>query len=60
VGLVLDEPRHDAGDRLGFLTATLAFAAQRADLGAPLVAWLREHLEDLAARAAASTVGGDA
>jgi UTP--glucose-1-phosphate uridylyltransferase len=60
VGLVLDEPRHDAGDRLGFLTATLAFAAQRADLGAPLVAWLRANLDDLETRAAASTEGGRA
>jgi UTP--glucose-1-phosphate uridylyltransferase len=60
VGLVLDEPRHDAGDRLGFLTATLSFAAQRPELGRPLVAWLREHLDDLAARAAATTEGGSA
>ena len=51
VGLVLDEPRHDAGDRLGFLTATLAFAAQRPDLGPDLIAWLREHLDELAQRA---------
>jgi UTP--glucose-1-phosphate uridylyltransferase len=57
VGLALDEPRHDAGDRLGFLTATLAFAALRPDLGAPLVAWLREHLDDLDARAAAAQGG---
>jgi len=54
VGLVLDEPRHDAGDRLGFLTATLAFAARRPDLGPDLVAWLHEHLGDLEARAEAS------
>jgi UTP--glucose-1-phosphate uridylyltransferase len=47
VGLVLDEPRHDAGDKLGFLTATLAFAARRPDLGPDLVVWLREHLDEL-------------
>jgi len=56
IGLVLDEPRHDAGDKLGFLTATLAFAARRADLGPELMVWLREHLDaltDTAGRAAA-------
>lgn len=47
IGLVLDEPRHDAGDKLGFLTATLAFAARRPDLGPDLVAWLRDHLDEL-------------
>ncbi|MGA1078333.1 MAG: UTP--glucose-1-phosphate uridylyltransferase [Nitriliruptoraceae bacterium] len=55
VGIVLDEPRHDAGDRLGLLTASLAFAARRPDLGPALVAWLRDNLDDLAARAAAAT-----
>jgi UTP--glucose-1-phosphate uridylyltransferase len=57
VGLILDEPRHDAGDRLGMLTAALAFAARRPDLGPDLVAWLRANLDDLAARAAAATEG---
>ena len=57
VGVVLDEPRHDAGDRLGLLTASLAFAASRPDLGPGLVAWLRAHLDDLSARAAAATEG---
>lgn len=51
IGLVLDEPRHDAGEKLGFLTATLAFAALRPDLGPDLIAWLRAHLEGLAERA---------
>jgi UTP--glucose-1-phosphate uridylyltransferase len=58
VGLVLDEPRHDAGEKLGFLTATLAFAARRPDLGPDLVAWLREHTGDLEARARAATDDG--
>ena len=58
IGMVLDEPRHDAGDRLGMLTASLAFAARRADVGPGLVAWLRDNLDDLAARAAAAE--GDA
>jgi UTP--glucose-1-phosphate uridylyltransferase len=62
VGLVLDEPRHDAGDKLGFLTATLAFAARRPDLGPDLVAWLREHIDGLerTATQAAADAGGAA
>ncbi len=59
VGVVLDEPRHDAGERLGFLTAGLSFAARRPDLGPDLVAWLRDHLDDLEARARAAG-GSDA
>jgi UTP--glucose-1-phosphate uridylyltransferase len=58
VGIVLDEPRHDAGEKLGFLTATLSFAARRPDLGPDLVAWLREHADDLEARARAATDQG--
>ncbi len=60
IGIVLDEPRHDAGDKLGFLTATLAFAARRPDLGPDLVAWIREHLDELeqqTARAVADAGG---
>ena len=61
IGIVLDEPRPDAGDKLGFLTATMAFAARRPDLGPELVAWLREHLDELEDRAARSASdGGDA
>lgn len=59
VGLVLDEPRHDAGDRLGFLTATLAFAARRPDLGPDLVAWLHEHLGELETRARTAVAADD-
>ena len=54
VGLVIDEPRHDAGEKLGFLTATLAFAARRSDLGPDLIAWLHENVADLEARARAA------
>lgn len=57
VGLVLDEPRHDAGEKLGFLTATLSLAARRPDLGPDLVAWLRANLDDLEARAAGAGSG---
>jgi len=58
VGLVLDEPRHDAGEKLGFLTATLSLAARRPDLGPDLVAWLRANLADLEARADRSRTEG--
>ncbi len=44
VGIVLDAPRHDTGDKLGFLKATVELAAQRDDLGAEFVGWLREWL----------------
>jgi len=33
--------RHDAGDKLGFLKATVEFALKRDDLGPPLRAWLK-------------------
>ncbi len=58
VGIVLDEPRHDAGDKLGFLTATLAFAARRPDLGPDLLAWLHANLDGLERRAARSADHG--
>lgn len=37
----LDGTRHDAGDKLGFLIATVEFALKRADLGADFRAYLR-------------------
>jgi UTP--glucose-1-phosphate uridylyltransferase len=46
VGIVLDAPRHDTGDKLGFLKATVELAAIRDDLGSEFVAWLREWLEE--------------
>jgi len=33
--------RHDAGDKLGFLKATVEFALKREDLGAPFREYLR-------------------
>jgi UTP--glucose-1-phosphate uridylyltransferase len=38
--------RHDVGDKLGFLKATVALAADRPDLGKEFVAWLGEFLRD--------------
>jgi UTP--glucose-1-phosphate uridylyltransferase len=42
-GYVFDGKRHDTGDKLGFLKATVEFALKRADLGGPL----REYLKNL-------------
>jgi UTP--glucose-1-phosphate uridylyltransferase len=46
IGLELDVPRYDAGDKLGFLEATVALAAAREDLGPEFVAWLRRWLAE--------------
>lgn len=40
-GYVYEGTRHDAGDKLGFLKATIEFALKREDLGAPLREYLR-------------------
>ena len=45
VGVRLDAPRYDTGDKLGFLKATVQLAAQRDDLGPDFVAWLRAWLD---------------
>jgi UTP--glucose-1-phosphate uridylyltransferase len=42
-GLKFEGTRYDAGDKLGFLKATVEFALQRHDLGAPF----REYLKSL-------------
>jgi len=42
-GFVFEGKRHDTGDKLGFLKATVEFALKRADLGGPL----REYLKGL-------------
>ena len=42
-GLLFDGKRYDAGDKLGFLKATIEFALERKDLGGPL----REYLKSL-------------
>ena len=40
-GYVFDGVRHDTGDKLGFLKATVEFALKRSDLGGPLREYLR-------------------
>ena len=40
-GLLFEGKRYDAGDKLGFLKATVEFALKRADLGGPFRAYLK-------------------
>ncbi len=42
LGYRFEGERYDAGDRLGFLRANVAFAMKRPELRDPLLAWLRE------------------
>ncbi|MEX2289100.1 MAG: UTP--glucose-1-phosphate uridylyltransferase GalU [Mycobacteriales bacterium] len=44
-GVVFRGRRYDTGDRLDYLKAVVQLAAERDDLGPPLVSWLREWLE---------------
>lgn len=46
IGLEVDVPRYDTGDKLGYLTANVELAAADDDLGAELVAWLRAWLAE--------------
>jgi UTP--glucose-1-phosphate uridylyltransferase len=41
-GLCFEGKRHDTGDKLGFLKATVEFALKRQDFGDDLRAWLKE------------------
>ncbi len=40
-GFTYEGKRHDAGDKLGFLKATVEFALKRPDLGGPIREWLK-------------------
>ncbi len=42
LGYQFEGDRYDAGDRLGYLKANVAFALKRPELREPLLAWLRE------------------
>lgn len=42
VGVRFEGTRYDAGDRLGYLQANVAYALKRPELRDPLLAWLRE------------------
>ncbi len=41
-GYTFEGKRHDTGDKLGFLKATVEFALKRPDLGGELRAWLKD------------------
>ena len=43
-GFIFEGKRHDAGDKLGFLKATVEFALKRPDLAEPLRKYLKEIL----------------
>jgi UTP--glucose-1-phosphate uridylyltransferase len=43
-GVIFRGRRYDTGDRLDYLKAVVQLAAERDDLGPPLLAWLREWL----------------
>jgi UTP--glucose-1-phosphate uridylyltransferase len=42
-GFRFEGKRHDTGDKLGFLKATVEFALKRNDLGGPLREWLKQQ-----------------
>ena len=44
-GVVFRGRRYDTGDRLDYLKAVVQLAADREDLGPPLLTWLREFLD---------------
>ena len=45
-GLIFRGRRYDTGDRFDYLKAVVRLAAERDDLGPPLLAWLREWLPE--------------
>ncbi|MBW3618683.1 MAG: UTP--glucose-1-phosphate uridylyltransferase, partial [Actinobacteria bacterium] len=47
VAVRFDGVRHDVGDKLGFLKATVMMALERDDLGPDFRAWLTEHVAGL-------------
>jgi UTP--glucose-1-phosphate uridylyltransferase len=49
-GAVIDGERHDAGDRLGYLRANLAYALARAELREPVLEMMKELLGSAGAR----------
>jgi len=46
IGYEFDGRRHDIGDKVGFLTANIAYGLQREDIGPQLRAFLRQKIED--------------
>lgn len=46
IALPYEGARHDIGDKLGFLKANVALAADRPDLGEDFIAWLTDFLDE--------------
>jgi UTP--glucose-1-phosphate uridylyltransferase len=46
VGIRVDAPRYDIGDKLGFVIATVSLAAERDDLGPDLMKWLETFVAE--------------
>lgn len=46
LGVRLDDTRHDAGDKMGFLQATVDFAARRDDIGPGFLDWLADFVKE--------------
>jgi UTP--glucose-1-phosphate uridylyltransferase len=46
IGYEFEGVRHDTGDRLGFITANIAYALQREDIGPQLKAFLRKKADE--------------
>jgi len=47
IGYKFEGRRYDAGDKLGYLKANVAYALKRKDLRAPLLAWLTDLLQQV-------------
>lgn len=45
-GVIIDEPRYDTGDKLGYLGATIAFALADPDMGPALREYLNTQLNE--------------
>ena len=45
IGVLFEGERHDAGDRLGYLQANIAYALKRPELREPLLAYLRKVVQ---------------
>jgi UTP--glucose-1-phosphate uridylyltransferase len=46
MGIRVDAPRYDIGDKLGFVIATVSLAAERDDLGPDLMKWLETFVAE--------------
>jgi UTP--glucose-1-phosphate uridylyltransferase len=47
IGYKFEGQRYDAGDKLGYVKANVAYALKREDLRGPLLAWLAELVREV-------------